>query len=695
MLNLFQISTSALFTVGRALDTTGHNIANINTPGYSRQLVEPATKPSMLIQGLYIGSGVEVGQLRRSYDNLLTENLRDVTGRQNHTQTLSDMANKVDNLLADPSAGLSPIIDDFFKSAQGVANDPTSIAARQDFISNANAVVKRFNIQTERLDDLSNYVNDQITMQVDEINDFAAAIAKLNSDIVVANARGVTTNAKPNDLLDSRDEIVRQMAEKIGVQVFQQDDGIYNVFIGNGQSLVTETQTRKLVVVPNRFDPSKNEIALEQTLNSGNNSQIANISTPAPVIISGQITGGSLGGLLQFRREILEPTQNGLGRVVTSLAVAMNQQQQLGIDFNGQLGKDLFNLKAPKVFSHAQNKGSLQLSAKITDIAQLTTDDYQITVLERGYSITNLNNGTTTQANISMIENDDGTTSIELTPPVDGMTIIFDGGAGKSGDKFLIQPARVALGKIDVAIDDPFAIAAAAPIATRAEPGNIGTGKLALERVFDTKNPAFADSGALKPPILIRFDNPKSTGGDLTYSIYDNTDPSTPVLLQDYSNPEEIKPLQGIAYTPGEAQIIFPIGSVDYGYQVKLSGAPQPGDSFRIEYNSESQGDNRNMLQVMHWQDNRIIDKNTATFQGAYDRMVADVGASARRAELSNDAEENLLTQAQNAQQELSGVNLDEEAANLLKYQEAYQAAAQLISTADTLFQTMLSVVSR
>lgn len=705
MYDLFNVSTTALFATGRSLNTTGHNVANVNTPGYSRQMVELVTQPTSLRQGQYSGNGVNVAQIRRNYDDFLTTNLREITGRQNQTQSLYDMASKVDNLLADPMAGVSPAIDDFFKATQGVADDPTSFSARQDMLSNAVSLAKRFNIQSSRLSELDQYVNSQLKTNVDEINNLASSVAKFNHDIHVSIARGVTSNALPNDLMDSRDEAVRQMAEKIGVQVFKQGDGTFNLFIGNGQTLVTGSQVRYLSVVENPYDPRQSEVALGQSANVVNNpnspashGKIVPPQGGLPVIVSGLITGGTLGGLLQFRREVLEPAENGLGRVAAGLALELNKQHHLGMDLNGLLGVDLFAPVTPEVFSSNKNESDLKIHAEITDASALTANDYQITVSGSGYSIKNLSNGVTTTLGLSSKINEDGRVSLSFYPPVDGMTFTLtseSNSAGKPGDTFLVRPTRAASGQLTVAMSDPSRIAAATPVRSYANAGNIGSGKLTVEQVVDTTNQAFSSTGALTPPLLIRFDDPPLDNGGLTYSIYNNTDPMNPVLISDDTNPNNPVPIKGIQYDPSRDSPVFPIGNIDYGYRVTLSGIPRPGDSFSVGYNTEGKGDNRNMLEFVNLQGASLLAGGSATFQEAHGQTVANIGVVTRRAEVNNDAEKELLSQAEAAQQEVSGVNLDEEAANLLRYQEAYQAAAKLISTADSLFQTILGVVGR
>ena len=697
MPDLLSISTSALTAVDQWLSTTSHNIANVNTPGYSRQTVDLSTNASTLMGDQYVGNGVNVNGVQREYNSFLTNNVWSTTGQQGQAQTFSDMTTQVDNLLGNTTSGLSPAMNNFFTATQGVANDPTATAARQEMLSTGETLVKTFNTQASQLDNMAQQVNSQMTTQVAQINNLATTIAKYNNDISTATAR-TSGNGTPNDLQDARDEAIRQLAEIVGVNVFQQSDGTANVFIGNGQNLVTGSQVRQLAVVGNPYDPSQNEIALGPSANATSNQTVSNTAAAnsTPDIVSGQITGGSLGGLLQFRNTVLQPAQNGLGRVAVGLTTTINQQQQQGMDLNGHLGGALFQISAPRTFPNANNNSDLQVSAQITDPTQLSTSDYRLDVTVNGYTLTKLSDGTTTNLTTAPGNTSGGT--IQLEPPVDGISVQISStsnSVGKVGDSFLIKPTQSSADGVSLAITDPTQVAAASPISTAAVHGNTGSGSLSVTQVVDTTNPAFASTGKLTPPLLIRFDSPPPAGGGLTYSVYNNTDPANPVPVMDNSDPKNPVPLQHIPYNPAQDRAVFPQGGVDYGYRVTLSGTPKPGDSFTIGYNTNGTGDNRNMLALNKLQNTDILAGKTATFQDAYGQMVAEVGTETQHAQVTNTAAQTLLTQAKSAQQSVAGVNLDEEAAHLLNYQQAYQASAQLVSTASTLFNTILSAIGK
>ncbi|CAK0751197.1 flagellar hook-associated protein 1 FlgK [Gammaproteobacteria bacterium] len=678
MYEIMSIGVSGLLAASRALTATSHNVANVNTPGYSRQVADFVTRLPMRIGNNYLGNGVDVEQIRRNYDDFLTKDLREVTGQHSQVETLHTLSSQVDNLLADPDAGLSPALNDFFKAMQGVANDPSSGATRQNFLSNASSLEERFHLQAGELDSLSNQVNTQIQNQVDEVNAFASSIANFNKAIVIASSRDAG-NGPPNDLLDSRDEAIRQLSEKVGVTVVKQDNGALNVFMGNGQSLVMGTESQSLLVVRGESDPTRLEIATPPF----------NRGTPAN-IISGQVNGGSLGGLLQFRQTILEPAKNGLGRIAIGIASEMNAQHKLGMTLENKLGGDLFQVPDPDVFSNAKNLGTLQVTAAVTNTSALTTSDYQLTVGFNGYQVTKLSDGTVTTVN------DPTATSID----VDGLTLSIGSGVGKTGDSFLIRPTQNVAAHFSLLVNDPAKLAAASPLRSSVGTENTVKGKITTS-VIDTTNAAFTTTpGALSPPLLIRFDDSPPAPG-LSYSIYDNTDPASPVMLlgTDYTDPANPVQVNGgsIAYDPTVGGTVLPstTPALDYGYQVSLSGAPKPGDSFTVGYNTSATGDNRNLLAMVSLQGKQTLASGTATFASAYGQMVAEVGVFTRRAEMNKGAEENLLIQAKNNQQEVAGVNLDEEAAMLLRYQESYQACAKVIAVTDTLFQSILGITGR
>lgn len=651
------IGISGLLAFQRSLNTTSNNIANVNTPGYSRQRVDLGTRPPQGTSAGFLGSGVQAMSVDRVYNQFLVDQVTRQTTLSSQLQTYLQFAGQVDNLMADPNAGLSPSLQEFFSSVQGVADDPASIPARQVMLSEADSVVTRLEYIYDRLDSLYSGLNTQLTNVVSEVNSLAGSIAKLNDDIVLQE--GLANGQPANDLRDRRDELIRQLAEQVNVSTVAQDDGAINVFIGNGQNLVVGNRASTLNITGNAFDASQLEISISTGAGPG-------------VEITRAMKGGAIGGLLDFRAEILEPSLNSLGQVAAGLAIEFNQQHRLGMDLNNNLGGDFFAPLAADVAANINNAGVGSVSGLLTGAAGLTDSDYNLRYDgANAYTLTRLSDNATFAINTG------GVTPFTAAE-IDGVTLTINAGAAV-GDTFLIRPTRFAARDMDVLVSDVRNIAAAAPIRTTTSITNQGDGVISAGEVVDTANAAFSTTaGALTPPILVQFMAPNM------YAVYDNTNPAAPVLLEN-----------NIPYDPATGSDVFPTPlGLDFGYRVHISGSPAANDEFTVDYNTSGVSDNRNALGLAGLQTQKTMLGGNADFQEAYGQLVADVGTRTHQAELNSEAQTVLLNQAIEARESVSGVNLDEEAADLLRFQQAYQAAAQVITTANSLFQTLIEAVN-
>lgn len=542
MADMLSSGLSGLLAYRRALDVIGHNIANADTPGYSRQRVELGARPPQLLGGGYVGNGVQIVGIERMYDEYLTSEVWASTSAHSRYQTYYTLGSRIDNLLADPDAGLAPTLEDFFAAVHGLANDPTSHAARQVVLSQAQSLVDRFHHLDQRLTDMAEGMNDQLLLAINDINSIARSIAGLNEDIV--KAMGAAGGAPPNDLLDKRDALIGKLAQYVDVRTARQDDGSVNVFIGKGQALVLGKQAATLSLDTGADSAGQPEIYY---------SYASGVSTP----ITKSMSGGAVGGIMEFRAQVLEPARKYLGELAITLATEFNAQHAKGMDLNGNLGGEFFKV------------------------------------------------------------------------PADPM-----GGAAA----------------IELLIHDTREIAAAAPIRSLADFANSGNATISAGEVLDASDPNLFDT------VVIEFIDAN------TYSI---------------------NGVGSYAYTSGD--------NIDInGWRVKISGTPQAGDKFTVESNAGGVNDNRNALLLAGLQTAKTMVGGTTDFQGAYGQMVADVGIKTRQADINRMAQEQRLQQAEADRSELSGVNLDEEAANLLRFQQAYQAAAQVVAVSHQLFQTLL-----
>lgn len=434
----------------------------------------------------------------------------------------------------------------------------------------------------------------------------------------------------PNALLDQRDELVSNLSQLVGVTTTSNSDGSINVYIGNGQPLVLDGNTYALSTVPNQFNASQLEIASASSDGSS---------------ISGSITSGDLGGLLAARTQAIDPALNQLGQIATAIAQSANTQQASGLDLNGQLGSPLFSIGAPVATASSANTDDTTASVSISDIGALTSDNYLLSYSNGAYSLTD----ETTGANVALTGA--GTEASPLTAA--GLSIVLSG-TPASGDEFLIQPTAQAAGSLGVALTDPNGLAAAGAIQTSASDDNTGTGTISAGTVTDAADPDLLDT------VTIEFTSPT------TYSI---------------------NGAGNYAYTAG--------GNIaDNGWQVQISGAPATGDTFTVQSNASGTGDNTNALAFANQQSQGLLSGGAQSVSDAVSTLISAVGAQAQQVNTAQTAQTAVNTQAQTNVQSITGVDLDQEAANLMQWQQAYQASAQALSVANSLFTTLLDSVN-
>lgn len=480
--NIFSSSLSAMNAAQTGMATTQHNIANAGTPGFSRQEVVIAPRGGQQIGAGFVGSGVDVKGVVRVYDQYLTNQVRLEQTQSSYLTAYHAAMTQIDNLVADPAAGASPAIQEFFSALNGVANNPESVPARQTLIGTSQFVVNRFQAIEQRMTDIANGLNGQITNSVTSINNLAQQISTLNASIKrgVANGQG----QQPNDLIDQRDQVINQLNQQIKVTVQPQQDGAVNVFVGNGQTLVVNETAMRLDVTRSITDPSRVDIVYRD----------GNIVTPMQQT---GLQGGSLGAYLSFRDQSLEPARNALGRAAIGLADSMNRQNRIGLDLTGAPGRDMFNVAVPRVERGVSNIGTGVATAAISDVSQLTTSDYLLKYDGANYSMVRLSDSAMTNV---------GTTA---TPPtnyaLDGFSFTVSPGAQR-GDTFMIRPTADGARDIKVALTNPAGIAAAAPIRAMANMINIGNATINNVTVDATYNAA-----AFTPPPTLTYDAATNT----------------------------------------------------------------------------------------------------------------------------------------------------------------------------------------
>ena len=632
-MSTLSIGISGLTAANIGLATTSHNIANASTPGYNRQVLVQATNLPVLTGAGFIGQGTQIETVRRIYDQFLSRQVLSAQAGASEMDSYLAQIQQVDNLLADASSGVSPALSSFFAGVQEVSSYPSSIPARQAMLSASESLVARFQALDQRLTEIGDGINSRVMSEVTLINSYSSQIAELNQAILVSRAGGF--GQEPNDLLDQRDQLIAELNKSVRVSTVEQGDGSLNVFIGNGQPLVVGNQRYTLKAIESAADPRR--IVVGMAASSGHVIELP----------ESQIVGGTLGGLVAFRGESLDNAQNALGRVAIALALGVNEQHQRGMDLNGALGGAYFNVAAPVPVPGDGNTGTAVIGAGFSATAarDLTTSDYRLSYSGGVYTLTRLSDDTSwTGASAAAV----------AATAAQGFDLTLNAGAPANGDSFLIQPTRTGAQSIAVAISDPRAVAAAAPILASGAQANTGTGSVSPGVVLD------ATDAALLTTTTINF----VAGG---YQV----NGAGPV----------------IPYTSG--------ANIDLnGWRIVISGTPAAGDVFTVAANTGGIADNRNAMLLGALQTASTMAGGTAGYQSAYAQIVSEVGNKTRQVETIGEAQANLVTQAAAQRERVSGVNLDEEAANLLRYQQAYQASAKVIQIAGSLFDDLLAVLN-
>jgi len=678
-MSLLNIGMSGLAASQSSLAVTGNNIANVDTAGYSRQQTVQGTKASQQYGNVFIGTGTTLADVRRVYNAYLDSQLQTATSLNSEAASYLAQATPLDSTLSDTNTGLTGVLQKFFTSVQGVSSSATDDTSRQSVLTGAQALSSRFNTIAKQLNDQNTTVNGSLADMASQVNKLATSIANLNQKIGEIS----TSGGQPNDLLDTRNEAVRQLSEMVGAQVVERGTS-YDIYVGSGQPLVMGNTTNTLETVPSKDDPSR----MGLQMNRGSST----------IDITSVISGGEIGGLLTYRKEVLDPSLNELGRVALVVADQMNSQQAQGIDKNGDFGSAIFNninsaaLISQRSIAQAGNSaGSGNLDVTIKDTGKLTTSDYQVTF---------------TSATDYSVKRSDGTdmgsfsTTTSPAPVIDGFSLSLNGGGLSAGDTFKVTPTRGAAASIQTVLTDPKKIAAAAPLNGLASASNTGTyTQPTLSTTLDIYNPASQAElqSALKNSTPVKLTFGAASGGSQTYTLTDAQGHSlgSGTIVPGQSNTLNLQvgmvDASGNPITDGGT----PPVQKTFTVQTTVGGAPKTGESFTMSLTGAASSDNRNAQALVALQTKPTVDTGSASkgisLTDAYNTLVTNVGTKAAQGKSDSDATTAILTQAKGARDSLSGVDLDEETGNLVKYQQYYTASSQIIKAAQETFSTLIN----
>lgn len=676
MASLINIGMSGLGAAQSGMYTLGNNIANADVESYSRQQNVQKTKGGQQVGQVFIGSGTTLADVRRVYNAFIENQLRTTTSLSSEASSYLDQITPLDTSLSSSDTGITAALQSFFTSMQDAAAKPTEDASRQLLLTSAQSLAKRFTTLSSQLNQQLSNINSNMTAITDQINNLTKTIAGLNEQI----ARVGAVSGQPNDLLDQRDGAVRELNKLIGTDVVERD-GTYDIYLKNGQALVLGNTTQTVGVEPTASDPSR----LSLVLNRGS----------TRMDITSSATGGELGGLIRYRSETLDPALNELGRVALVVADQINRQLAQGIDKDGNFGATLFgDINSAKAMSErsvaklGNSIGSGNLDVSIKDTGKLTTSDYQVTFTSAtGYSVRKLPEGT-----------EMGSYDLNDTPPpvIDGFTLSLNGGGLSAGDSFKITPTRNAAANIETVLTDPKRLALAAPLTATNGAGNKGTGVITQPTltsqldIYDATQRSQLQAGLkYSTPVKLVFGD--ETTSPQAYKLFDakGTEIGSGTIVPGQENKLQLS----VPMVDGSGNAT---GS-SFTFEMSVSGAPQNGDSYTVALTGAGSADNRNAQSVIDLQTKSTVEVGAngkgISFTDAYAKLVSNVGGKAGQAEMDSDATNALHSSALDSRNSLSGVSVDEEVGNLVKFQQYYTASSQIIKAAQETFTTLINAL--
>jgi flagellar hook-associated protein 1 len=653
---LLNVGASALDAATQGMQTVSNNTANANTPGYNLESINQVSLPGTQYPAGGIGMGTEVTSVQRAFNQFVFQEIIGATATNQAAQVVTSNAQNLAAIFPVASGGANGIgdaISTFFSDINTVAQDPASLANRQVMLGDAQSLAALFNSTSSTLADSLSAQNQQIGSTVAAVNTLTGQIASLNASIMgQVGSSGSASNA----LLDQRDELVQQLSQQLGVTVVQGNSGAVDVYAAGGTALVNDANSYNLAVTSGSYGDGNAAVTYG----------------PTGQDITQSLSGGQLGGLITFRGQ-LQGAANALGALATGLADAVNSQQAQGLDLNGSLGQAMFTLAGPTVHAATDNTGTGTLSATVTSAGALGPDNFIVTRTASGYEATDATTGTVTALGSGP------------TLSYDGMSLAVSGTVN-IGDSFEVEPTANAADSLAVALTDPKQIAAASPyVATTGamtSAGAIVDGNLG--NVAATVGSAVA-SGSL--PAGTAIVPAAYFGQDLAIEFTSAT--SFNVVT---SGGAAIASGSFSAGAGGEVALQYPASGAAAGDAVTITlspGTAAAGDSFALTPGGP--GSNGNIAAMAALANGNVVDGQS--LGDYYAGMVTAIGNQGQEAQLANQASQGVLTSAQTLQQSISGVNLDEQAAQLVSYQQAYQASAQLIATAQTLFDSLITAV--
>ena len=662
-INLYQTGVSGLLSAQQQLATTGNNIANVNTEGYTRQRTEQGAAVGNYNGGNFVGSGTYVQDITRLYDQFsYKEQLLNKSNLGNADSISLDL-NQLNEIMSFSSEAIDGSIQRFYQAVNSIADNPNDIGLRNIALSQANVLAQDFNSISNNLDQLEKSTNGEIEEMASKISQISLDLAKINEQIL--QNKDISQTGQPNDLLDKRDQLVNELGEYTSVSTIEDTHGVMTVMIGNGATLVAGITPLTVSVEAGISDPLQTRLQL----NSRN----------GKVALDASKLGGAIAAKIEYRDEHITQARSELNRLAMAVSQTLNQSQAQGLDLNEEQGLDIFTdinstlLQTSRVLSSSKNSGSVEAGINITDVSLVPTNEFSVKYDGSDYIMTNTRDGSTT----TLVETTPGVYPTEF-----GFEFIVNSGTPNANDSFTLRPTENSAALMKVTLNDPKGIAASSAIEVQADDNNVSNGSVSIVNVTD-------------PEVARSFTD--TVNADLTVDVYESAPGVFDYRVFNAATPPPAATIASGSFAAGSTAVVdMPPSPATAAFQIEIAGLPVGQGALAREKFTISDafgsGNASNATLMAATQEEQILGGGKQTFSQALATATAQVGSSASSAELVADTAQALFTQAYNRNQSNSGVNLDEEAANLLKYQQAYQASSQIISVANTIFDTLLSV---
>jgi len=630
MTSLMSIGRTALFASYAQMQTTGNNISNANTPGYSREQVQLAVGAGQQTTVGFFGSGVDVTGVTRTYDQFLTSQANVSSSTAAAATSRLDQLNQLQSVFSTGTSGIGYAAGQMLNAFVDVANSPGDSSARQVALSQANQLASMIQSAGAQITTLQSGLAQDVKTDLATVNGLTKQVAVLNQKIATFQSSGTA----PNDLLDQRDALIKQIGGYLNVTTVPNADGTVGLFVGGGQNLVLGATANTLTSVADPYDATKVQVAVTD-------------GSSSPVVVpSGSITGGSVGGLLQVQNSDLTQASCLLGQIATAFSAAVNQQQALGLDLSGAPGAPIFSVPSPQVLPDTSNAGNATVAVSVTSANQVQASDYKLQFDGTHYTLTRLSD------NSAAAGSPYTPAQLAAGVSVDGLSIHLSAGAASAGDSFLLRPVGSAAQGMKTVLADPSGIAAASPFTASMAAANSGTaGVASLSATSAAYNPALTAQ--------IRF---TSAAGAYNWTLSDGTSGTG-------------------NWTAGNPIALN-------GFQLQLNGVPASGDAITVAPTGAVAANNGNAQAFVALGTAKLVAGQNIT--DAYSSAIADVGVRVQGATAASTASTAAAQADETARANNAGVNLDEEASRLIQFQQAYQAAAKVLQVAQSVFTTLL-----